>query len=311
LGINAPYAIIINFKPPEALENFIPAINFHFGMISARRIAVAKPSMLLFPFGAPRGSSGNSMPVRETEAIILRTVPINEADKIVSFLSREEGRTRGVAPNARRSLKRFGATLEPLSHVRLRYQDHAARDLVRLESAELLDSFFEIQGQYEVAVGSSYLAEVCELLLPEREANDPFFRLVLLVMEEIRRTGDIWRPLTYFDLWAVKLAGFLPPMGACIRCREQLPPGHPAWFRPHWDGLLCKNCRVPSGDEGAWTISAESRDLAREMLAAVLTSLPAEGWSKARAEDLRRFLGQHLERHLERKLVTRRQLEAL
>jgi len=247
------------------------------------------------------------MPVRETEAIILRTVPFNEADKIVSFLSREEGRTRGVAPNARRSLKRFGAALEPLSHVRLRYQDHSARDLVRLESAELLDSFFEIQSQYDVAVGSSYVAEVCELLLPERETNDPFFRLVLLVMTEVRRTADIWRPLTYFDLWAVKLAGFLPPMAACIRCQQPLEPGQPAWYRPHWDGLLCKSCR----GEDAWTLSAESRALAHEMLHAALPALSAEGWSKAKADDLRRFLGQHLERHLERKLVTRHQLETL
>jgi DNA repair protein RecO (recombination protein O) len=251
------------------------------------------------------------MPVRETEAIILRTLPINEADKIVSFLSREEGRTRGVAPNARRSVKRFGATLELLSHVRMRYQEHAARDLVRLESCELLDSFFDIQGRYEVAVASSYIAEICEQLLPEREANDPFFRLVLLVMSEIRRTGDVWRPLTYFDLWAVKLAGFLPPLGECIRCGEALPAGQAAWFRPHWDGLLCKACRGPSGGEDAWTLSADSRALAQTMLAAPLTRVPDEGWSKSRAEDLRRFLGQHMERHLERKLVTRRQLDAL
>ena len=247
------------------------------------------------------------MPVRETEAIILQTIPFNEADKIVSFLSREEGRTRGVAPNARRSLKRFGAALEPLAHVRLRYQDRPARDLVRLESAELLDSFFEVQRQYDVAVGSSYVAEVCELLLPEREANGPFFRLVLLTMTEVRRTGDIWRPLTYFDLWAVKLAGFLPPMAACIRCQQPLEVGKPAWFRPHWDGLLCMTCK----GEDAWTLRAESRALAHEMLHAALPTFSAEGWSKARANDLRRFLGQHLERHLERKLATRRQLESL
>jgi DNA repair protein RecO (recombination protein O) len=247
------------------------------------------------------------MPVRETEAIILRTVPFNEADKIVNFLARGEGRMRGVAPNARRSRKRFGAALELLSHVRLRYQDHPARDLVRLESCELLDSFFEIQSRYEVAIASSYVAEVCEQLLPEREANDAFFRLALLVMTEIRRTGDIWRPLTYFDLWVVKLAGFLPPMATCIRCQAALEPGQPAWFRPHWDGLICKDCR----GEQAWTLSAESRQTAREMLSEALPLVPVEGWSITRAEDLRRFLGQHMERHLERKLVTRRQLETL
>jgi DNA repair protein RecO (recombination protein O) len=251
------------------------------------------------------------MPLRETEAIILRTVPFNEADKIVSFLSRGEGRARGVAPHARRSVKRFGATLELLSHVRLRYHETQGRDLVRLDSCELLDSYFDIQGQYEVAVASSYVAEVCEQLLPEREANDPFFRLVLLVMSEIRRTGEIWRPLTYFDLWAVKLAGFLPALDECIRCGTMIEAGQPAWYRPHWDGLLCRECRGSHGEDAAWTLSAESRELARKMLGAPLPAVSIEGWEKSKGGDLRRFLGQTIERHLERKLVTRRQLDTL
>jgi DNA repair protein RecO (recombination protein O) len=247
------------------------------------------------------------MPVRETEAIILRTYPFQEADKIVSFLSRGEGRTRGVAPNARRSVKRFGASLEPLSHVRMRYQEQPSRELVRVESCELLESFFEVQSNYEVAVGSSYVAEVCEQLLPEREANDPFFRLVLLVMSEIGRTGEIWRALTYFDLWAIKLAGFLPPLDECIRCRAALEPAQTAWFRPQWDGLLCRECR----GEDAWTLSPESRELARSMSSVALPSVPEAGWTRSRGEDLRRFLGQQMERHLERRLVTRRQLDTL
>src|SRR5262249_46083422 len=150
-----------------------------------------------------------------------------------------------------------------------------------------------------------------EQLLPEHDANDPFFRLVLLVMSEIRRAGEIWRPLTYFDLWAVKLAGFLPPVAECIRCGESLPLGQPAWFRPHWDGLLCKSCRGSSGTDEAWRLSADSRSVAHAMLGAALTNIPSEGWEKSRAEDLRRFLGQHIERHIERKLTTRRQLETL
>ena len=134
------------------------------------------------------------MPVRETEAIILRSYPLKEADKIVSFLSRAGGKTRGVAPNARRSVKRFGAGLELLSHVRLRYQEREAQDLVRLESCELLESFFDAQSSYDAAVAFGHVAEVAEQLLPEREANDAFFRLILLVIEEMRRTGEIWRP---------------------------------------------------------------------------------------------------------------------
>jgi DNA repair protein RecO (recombination protein O) len=179
--------------------------------------------------------------------------------------------------------------------------------LVRVESCELLESFFDIQANYNVAVASSYMVEVCEQLLPEREANDPFFRLVLLVMSEIRRIERIWRPLTYFDLWAVKLAGFLPPLDLCARCRTALGKKQLAWFCPQWEGLLCEICRV----EESWSLKQESRAWALDMLTKGLAAIPDEGWTKDRAEDLRRFLGQQMERHLDRRLVTRLQLEGL
>lgn len=247
------------------------------------------------------------MPVRETEAIILRTYPLSEADKIVSFLSRGGGRTRGVARNARRSVKRFGASLELLSHVRVRYFEQEARDLVRLESCELVQSFFETQSDYDAGVAFGYIAEICEQLLPEREANDAFFRLLLLVLNEIRRSRRIWRPLTYFDLWAVTLAGFLPPLEVCSRCQDRIGTADPAWFRLETQGLRCKACRA----EGSWTLSGESRALAHRMLEKSLADIPDQEWNKSRAEDLRKFLGQQIEKHLERKLVTRPLLEGL
>ena len=257
------------------------------------------------------------MPVRETEAIILRSYPLKEADKIVSFLSRAGGKTRGVAPNARRSVKRFGAGLELLSHVRLRYQEREAQDLVRLESCELLESFFDAQSSYDAAVAFAHVAEVAEQLLPEREANDAFFRLILLVIEEMRRTGEIWRPLTYFDLWAVNLAGFLPPLDVCLRCGEAIGADEAAWFRATSEGLRCRVCRTEAEKPTAqnacrgYPLAADSRSMARRMRAESLAKIPAEGWDKRTAADLRQFLWQEMERHMERRLVTRKQLEEL
>jgi DNA repair protein RecO (recombination protein O) len=247
------------------------------------------------------------MAAKESEAIILRTWPFEEAHKIVSYFGRTEGRMRGVATNARRSVKRFGAALEMLSHVRVRYSQKPHGGMVRLESCDLIESFCGSQPSYEQIVGGSYVSEVCELMLPEHEANEPFFRLVSLVMREMGRSGSIWRALTYFDLWAVRLAGFLPPLEECIRCHSAIAPEDEAWFRPQWDGLLCRTC---SGEE-SWPLSPASRRLAKRMLATSLDQLPDEGWSKATADDLRRYLGQQIESHLERKLTTRRQLDQL
>src|SRR6201981_47719 len=73
------------------------------------------------------------MPARETEAIILKTFPLGEADRLVSFLGRTSGRLRGVASGARRIKNRYGSTLEVLSHVQLWYVERETRDLVRIQ----------------------------------------------------------------------------------------------------------------------------------------------------------------------------------
>ena len=76
------------------------------------------------------------MPLYTAEALVLRTYKLGEADRIVVFLTRDRGKKRGVAPNARRSRKRFGAALEPLTEVRVAYFEKERRDLVGLNYAE-------------------------------------------------------------------------------------------------------------------------------------------------------------------------------
>jgi len=247
------------------------------------------------------------MPVRETEAIFLRSYPFKEADKIVSFFGRETGRMRGVAPNARRSVRRFGSGLTLLAHVRIYFQEHQSRDLVRIESCDLLHSVLETESSYERIVAYSYLAEVCEQILPEHEVHDAFFRLLLLVRDEIFQGGSIWRPLTYFDLWSLKLAGLLPSLDVCEQCGQPLGQNDPGWFRQQSDGVFCRDCR----SKGCPTLTPASRNIAHEMLSGPLSKIPAEGWDQSRASDLRRLLEQCLERLIERKLVTRQQLDQL
>mgnify|MGYP002153787381 CR=1 FL=1 len=247
------------------------------------------------------------MPARETEAIILRTYPLKEADKIVSFFSRSYGKARGVAARARRLRNRFGTGLEPLSHVRLWFFERETRELVSIDSCELIQSYFDAQKDYAAGVACSYIAEVCEQVLPEREPNDALFRLVLLTLDHIRLTSQIWPALTYFDLWLVRLAGLLPALDHCTGCGGALAPGEAAFFAAHPSGLHCAACRPG----GAWELAADSRALAQQMLRSSLAHLAPRRWDKNTAADLRRLLEQRIEAHIERHLVTRPALEQL
>lgn len=113
------------------------------------------------------------MPLKESEAIVLRSFPLGEADRLVSFLSRTEGRLRGVARGARRTKSQFGSTLETLSHVRIWFYERETRDLVRISQCELVESFYAAQGDYDLSIAFALISEVVEAVLPEHEATGP------------------------------------------------------------------------------------------------------------------------------------------
>jgi DNA repair protein RecO (recombination protein O) len=242
------------------------------------------------------------MPARESEALILRTYPFREGDLIVSFLARDLGRLRGVARGARRPKSRFGAGLERLAHVRLFYFQRETRDLVTLDACELIESQFGVLADYSLGVALDYFAEVSEQILPEHEPNDRFFRLLLLVLDFVRARGPagLWPAVTYFSLWAVKLGGWLPELDACTNCGVEIPEPERAWFARSLPGLACERCRPPN----SWNLSPASRSTAAQMLGASLRKIGLPPWDNKTAADLRHFLTQRLEDHLERKLVT-------
>src|SRR5258706_10528670 len=99
------------------------------------------------------------MPARVSEAIILRTYPLKEADLVVSFLTRDQGKLRGVAKRARRPKSPFGSGLERLSHVRMAYFQRENRELVNLDSCELIRSQFRMVSDYSASVALDYFAE--------------------------------------------------------------------------------------------------------------------------------------------------------
>src|SRR5882762_10099652 len=182
------------------------------------------------------------MPARETEAIILKTFPLGEADRLVSFFGRSSGRMRGVAAGARRIKNRYGSTLEILSHVQIWYVEKETRDLVRIQQCELIESFNKSQSDYELSTGLAVVSEISEQVLPEHEVAEPMFRLILLAAREIERTGNWSLPLSYFAFWTVRLGGWLPQFDRCSACAEVFGSAE-AFYAPWEPGLFCEKCR--------------------------------------------------------------------
>jgi DNA repair protein RecO (recombination protein O) len=219
------------------------------------------------------------MPARVSETYVLRTYPFRESDLIVSFFTRDQGKLRGVARRARKPKSSFGSGLERLSLVNLSYSQKETRELVNLNSCDLLQSQFDLLSDFDAGVALDYIAEISEHLLPANEPNERFFRLLTAVLcyMHLRTPGAVWAAITYFSLWATRLSGFLPDLAV----------------------------------EPDRSLSASSRELAGTMLHAHVADLPPLAWNKDTALDLRRFLIRRMEEHVERHFRTPALLEAL
>jgi DNA repair protein RecO (recombination protein O) len=255
------------------------------------------------------------MSARVSEAFVLQTWPFREADAVVSFFTRDQGKLRGIARRARRPKSGFGSGLERLSQIRMSYYQRENRELVNIDSCELLQSQFSVIHDFSGACALDFLAEVSEQILPANEPGEKHFRLLATVLEHLRSNspGAVWRAATYFSVWAVKLAGFLPDMHVCLGCGSWLEdPEHPtrAFFSRVSSGLHCHDCRRALHLNSAYEMSPESRAIAHEILHSPINQLTDHPWTQATAADLRRFLAQQIESHIERKLVTVPVLEA-
>ena len=242
------------------------------------------------------------MGVLTSEAIVLRTWPVQEADLVVSFFTRDYGRLKGIAKSALKSRKRFGGALEPMTVARAWFAERPKQELVRLDQLEIVYSPLSAPVDHVRMAVLSFFAELLDEALPEHDPQETVFRLLLAVLEQTT-VEQPWMPLTYFSLWMTRLMGLLPDMGRCTACGETLVAGETS-FSTLGDGLFCAVHR--NGNANA--LSADSWQLAQRMLRAPTAAFAGEPFPRRRGQDLRRFTLQSLERHLERRL---RSAEAL
>ena len=140
------------------------------------------------------------------DAVILRTHALGESDRIVVFLTRDRGKKRGVAKNARQSRRRFGGALEPMTYGRVGYVERERRELVRLDYVEQLRSpLSAIDGE---ALGYvSYFAELIDEWAQEADPNETLFRLGASMTDAIAAGVPIEPLARYFEYWLLRLQG--------------------------------------------------------------------------------------------------------
>src|SRR3954454_937319 len=189
------------------------------------------------------------MPVYTSDALILRTYKLGEADRIVVFLTKDRGKKRGVAKGARRAKSRFTGALEPLTRAGVAYYERELRDLVRINYVEPQRSALSVvaRGTHDAwALGhAEYFAELIDEWAPEGHADERLYRLGSSVMDALA-DGAPTEPLArYFEFWLLRLQGVYPQLSSCPACGGPYDGG--ALLPAREQHYVCRRCAAGGG----------------------------------------------------------------
>jgi DNA repair protein RecO (recombination protein O) len=237
------------------------------------------------------------------EALILDVFDLHETDRIVTFLTRERGKKKGVAKGARRKYSRFAGELQPLARVKVRWFEKEGRDLVRIGDVDLVRSAHRFQEDLEGILVGGYLAEQAAEFVQEDEAAELPFRLLDSTIEALLAGVDRDLAARYFEAWILRLAGIFPAPTECPLCERpfsEAGAGGGAVLPAGEDALVCRECA--GGGSSGLQVAPDVLDfllrIGRERLPDLARRPPPPGVLR-RAEELarevrRRFLGREL-----------------
>ncbi|MBI4884659.1 MAG: DNA repair protein RecO [Actinobacteria bacterium] len=224
-------------------------------------------------------------------AVVLRTYKLGESDRIVVLLTENHGKVRAVAKGVRKTLSRFGARLEPMSHVRLLLAQ--GRDLDIVSQAEAVESLAPMMTDLDHLTAGIAVLEAADQMSLDREPNAHLYRMVVGALRTIGEQGSaLVVPAFFWKLLA--LEGVRPQLDVCVRCGEDNPL---VSFDMHQGGALCRNCR-----SGA-PLSEEALQLMRMILGGRLNDALAAPRSSA-THEVQTHATKALEHHIERRLRT-------
>ena len=238
-------------------------------------------------------------PVYRDAGVVLRTYKLAEADRIVVLITEHHGKVRAVAKGVRKTLSKFGARLEPMSHVQLLLA-HGRNDLDIISQAESVETLAPLMSDLDHLTNGMAMLEAVDQLALEREPAEHLYRMLVGALRTVaRRSGPLVVPAFYWKLLASE--GITPLLDQCARCGE---PGPLVAFDMDHGGALCRNCRsgVP--------LSAEALELMQMILGGRLNDALLAPPSAA-THEVAAHATRAMEHHIERRLRTVAMFERL
>lgn len=228
-----------------------------------------------------------------SEAIVLGVMDYGEADRIATLFTREHGKVRALARNARSSRRRFGGALEPFARLQVRIGLRDDR-LSTLHDADIVTLHPAIRRDLATMALAGYACELCDRFLPDHLATPRLFRLLAACLEHLESAPYDHSDRCFFEINLLNILGYRPSVDRCAHCGAELSPTAGAQYAASASGLLCPEC----GGKGG--IAGEAVLLLRKSLETGRFGVVR--FSEQQATEAGRLLDMSISAHLDRPL---------
>lgn len=247
------------------------------------------------------------MPVYKATALVLHRINLGETDKIVTLLTREAGKLNAVAKGARRPTSKLSGATELFTYSRLLLAVGKSLDII--SQCEIKESFPALRSDLPLLARATYLCELTDRLVEEREPNPEVFDLLLSALYLLRRARSNPDVILHaFELRLLAEQGYAPELERCVHCGRELEP-QGIRFSPLLGGMLCVGCRYAEKDSAP--IFPKTRDWMRRMLRAEPEELIDVEVPPDTEQELARCLRWYIRHRAERDLKSAEFLEVL
>jgi len=174
-----------------------------------------------------------------SEALLLRKTPYRDADYILSLFTKDFGKINGIARNAKNSIKRFGARLEPFVHFRVMFKD-TGREFKLIQDTETIQFFPSFIEDIELFTLGSLLLETTDTLIPRESPNEELFKLLIEALSNLNSKKSPLPIVLQFQLQALSVSGYEPNLHSCAECEK--PIKGDSYFSTNRGGAVCFEC---------------------------------------------------------------------
>lgn len=233
------------------------------------------------------------------EALVIRSRDFGEADKILTLYTKQQGKVQAIAKGVRKPVSRLRGGVQPFAYIRLLM--YRGKTLDTVTQSENIRAFAALREDLVRLSAASYLSELLEAAVPEREPHEGIFQLAIISME-LLQLGEAQTTVRFFELHLLDLLGYRPMLFGCTVCGRSLEDGS-FYLDPEAGGLVCRDCATEI--HGLTRISPGTALTMERLMTMDAVGLSRLKISKAAHGEMDAALGKYLEYHLEKRFKSR------